>query len=640
VVETLEQAAGIGAKAAWVLAAGFAEAGPEGEALQRDLAATAARHGLLVCGPNCVGMFNLHARSATYSVALPAAIPRGRVGGVFQSGAVCMGIANSNRGLGFSTIISSGNEALLDSADYIAHLARDPETSVILAFLEGIRQPAKFLAAARLAREAGKPVLVVKVGRSAIAQRAALAHTGALAGSNAVHEAVFAAHGIVRLDSLDELLEAAELFLKASLPAGPGIGMLTLSGGQIGLIGDEVQATKLECPELSEPIRARLSQVLPPYSAIANPLDAWGAGNFEQTYPACTAIVADEPAVDLIAVSRDSPPGIAAREVWQSSVIVDAAAEVSRRTGKPVVVFSNIANGCDPDVQRRAAAAGLPLLQGTRASVRALDAFVRYAAWRRSPPASRAASPIDAVALADLRRDLARQPSALTEHAAKMVLAAYGIPVTREALAASGEQAVERAEAIGYPVALKVQSPDVPHKTEAGAIALGVGDAEGVRRAFDRLIDNVSRYDPRARIDGVLVQEMVAGPVAEVIVGSLVDAEFGPVVVFGLGGIFAEVFQDSALRLAPVDRQAALDLVAGIRAAPLLRGFRGRPAGDVEAVADVIVRLSHLAADLQDEVSAVDINPLMVLPAGRGVRAADALVVRRTQPAATVEVPI
>ena len=465
-----------------MLASGFGEAGPEGEAAQQELVAYARANDLAVCGPNCVGVVNLHAQAATYSVALPSTLRRGHVGAVLQSGAVCLGIANSNRGLGFSTLISSGNEAVLDNADYIAYLADDPDTKVIIAFIEGFKSPDKFIWAAERARAAGKPLLVVKVGRSEVAQRATMAHTGSLAGADAVHDAVFRKHGVVRLDSLDELLETAELFLKAPPPAGRGVALLTLSGGQIGLIGDQMQGLDLHLPALSEAGVAALAQVLPPYSALANPLDAWGAGNFDETYPACMRILAAEPEVHIVAVARDTSPGVAEPEIRQSNVIVDAAAEVAAATGKPVLVFSNIANGIEPTVKARADAAGLPLLQGTRASLKAIEALIRYAEAGRSASPVPAASPVGADELAALKRWLADQPPNLTEQAGKRLLAAYGIPVTREATAASADEAAQLAEGFGGPVALKINSPDILHKTEAKGVLLNV-DGRGRRPA-------------------------------------------------------------------------------------------------------------------------------------------------------------
>lgn len=628
VLPALEQAAAIGAKAAWVLASGFAEAGPEGKALQDDVVACARAHGIALCGPNCVGVVNLHARAGTYSAALPATLKPGHVGAVLQSGAICLGIANSNRGVGFSTLISSGNEAALDNADYISHLVDDPQTRVIIAFVEGFKHPENFISAAERARQAGKPLLVVKVGRSAVAQRATLAHTGSLAGSGAVHDAVFRKHGVIRLDGLDELLEAAELFLKAPLPAGRGMGLLTLSGGQIGLVGDLMQGIDLDLPELGEDARRKLAQVLPPYSNIANPLDAWGAGDFEETYPACMEILGRQENIHLLAVSRDSPPGIAEREVWQSSVIVDAAARVAGASGKPVVVFSNMATGFDKAVQDRADAQGLPMLQGTRASLRAIQALVQHAEFLRRPVRQPGPSPVSLQVLARIKNDLSQQPAGLNENASKQLLAEYGVPVTHEALARSATEAARLAKEIGAPVALKIQSSDIQHKTEAGGVVLSLTGARAIRQAFDQIMRNARSYNRSARIEGVLVQEMVPADAVEVIVGSSNDEDFGPVVVFGLGGIMVELFKDSVLRLAPVSLEEAHEMIASIRGAALLRGFRGRLAADAEALADAIVRVSHLACDLQDEIAAVDINPLMVRPQGLGVLAADALVIK------------
>ena len=630
VLPVLQEAAAIGARGAWSLASGFGEAGPEGEALQAEVAAFCHAHHIALCGPNCIGVVNFHARAATYSVALPpSAMAPGHVGAVVQSGAVCLGLANANRGLGFSTLISSGNEAALDNADYIAYLADDPQTRVILAFIEGFKRPERFVAAAQRACDAGKPLLVVKVGRSAVAQRATRAHTGSLAGADAVHDAVFRKLGVVRLDSLEELVEAAELFLKAPLPAGRGVGLLTLSGGQIGLIGDLMAGLDLELPELSQDARAALEQILPAYSAIANPLDAWGAGNFEETYPACTRIVANDPAIHLIGVVRDSSPGIAEREVAQSTVIVEAAAAASSVAGKPVLVFASIANGIEPAVKARADALGLPLLQGTRASLRAMEALIRYAEHRRTPPDPVGPSPVSALQRVALREWLAGQPASLTERAGKRLLAAYGIRVTRERLAADADEAVRLAAEMGRPVALKIASPDILHKTEAKGVLLGLSEPEQVRAGFDRILANARAYDPAARLEGVLVQEMVPPGAIEVIVGSSVDPEFGPVVVFGLGGVLVELIKDAALRTGAGDRGRSAGADRRDAGAALLRGFRGAPPADLDALADAIVRLSHLAYDLRDEVIAVDVNPLMVLPAGQGVIAADALVVRK-----------
>jgi acyl-CoA synthetase (NDP forming) len=398
------------------------------------------------------------------------------------------------------------------------------------------------------------------------------------------------------------------------------------------LIGDLLMGIDLELPELSDEARQALAQVLPPFSTIANPLDAWGTGNFEETYPVCMEIVAQEKTVHLLAVSRDSPPGIAEREAWQSRVIVDAAARVARAYNKPVVIFSNLSTGFDQAVRARADAAGLPLLQGTRESLRAIEALVKYAELQRQPRTEQPRSPLSQTAQAQLKADLAAAPPSLTEYRSKRLLAEYDVSVTREQLARSADEAVRLAEEIGGPVVLKIQSPDVLHKTEAGGVQLNLIGDEAVRQGYEQIIRNIQAYNPSALIEGVLVQEMLPASAVEVIIGSSCDPDFGPVVVFGLGGIMVELFQDSALRLAPVTEAEAKQMIAETRGAQLLYGFRGRHPADVAALTRAIVRVSHLAYDLRDVVAAVDVNPLMVLPAGQGVRAADALIVKREVP--------
>ena len=382
VLPILETAVEIGAQAAWVFASGFAEAGPEGKARQADLVRFAEETGLMVCGPNCIGVANLVDRVATYSAALGPTTRAGGVSAVVQSGAICLGLANAAR-FGFRYLISSGNEAVLDRADYIGYLINDPHTRVIVAFLEGIRSPQKFVAAAQAAALAGKPILLVKVGRSEIARQAVQAHTGSLAGSDVVIDAVLRRLGVTRLDSLDELVEAAELFLSYSPPHGEGVGLLSLSGGQIGLIADLAQELGLEFPPLSEEAQQALTEVLPPYSTIANPLDAWGSGDLERTYPACVEIVAREEDVHLLAVARDSPPQVAYREVEQSLAVAKAAVQAAGETGKPVLVFSNLSAGFRQEVKKVLDGGGVPYLQGTWETLRAIRAFVRYGCFRR-----------------------------------------------------------------------------------------------------------------------------------------------------------------------------------------------------------------------------------------------------------------
>jgi acyl-CoA synthetase (NDP forming) len=613
----LEQVAEIGAPAAWLLAAGFAEAGPEGEAREAELVCIAQDNGLLVCGPNCIGVADLVEGSATYSVALSPKTHAGEVSAVVQSGAICLGLANSAR-FGFRMLISSGNEAVLDSADYIGHLVNDPHTKVIVAFLEGIKSPEKFIAAAKAAAEVGKPILAVKVGRSEMARRTVQAHTGSLAGSDRVVDAVFRRLGVTRLDTLDELLEAAELFVTCPVPEGEGVGLLSLSGGQIGLIADLAQDLGLTFPRLSDRAKKSLEEILPPFSPISNPLDAWGSGDLETTYPACLEIVSQEEHLNLLAVSRGTPEGVADREVEQSLAVADAAVEAVVETGKPVL-------------RKRLDEGGVPYLQGTKETLRAIKAFLDYAAFRRKVFTSgqeeetRRGCPSPA-ALSEWRERLEKGEEALSETEARRLLTDYGVPAPYEHVAESPDEAVERAQAIGYPVVLKVLSRDIQHKTETGGVRVGLADEAAVRSAFHEVMEAAQERHPDADIEGVLIQEMFGDDAVEVIIGVLRDADFGPVVVFGSGGVLVELFEDSALRLPPLSRREAREMIKETQAERLLKGFRGKPRADVEALVDALVRISQLAVDLEDRIAALDINPLMVLPEGRGVRAVDTLV--------------
>jgi acyl-CoA synthetase (NDP forming) len=558
-------------------------------------------------------------------VALSPATQAGGVSAVVQSGAVCLGLANAAR-FGFRYLISSGNEAVLDSSDYIAYLTRDPHTHVIIAFLEGIRYSDKFVAAARAAAEVGKPILLVKVGRSEVAQKAVQAHTGRLAGSDAVFDVVCDRLGITRLDTLDELLEAAELFLKCPLPKGQGIGLLSLSGGQIGLAADLAQDLGLTFPPFSREAQRALAGILPPYSTIANPLDAWGSGDLEKSYPACVDIVATDDDVHLVAMTRDTPPGVASREVEQSLAVADAAVRATKETGKPVLMFSNLSTGFQPDVERRLAEGGVPYLQGTRETLRAMQALVRYGSFCRRQREDVTADSLSPVELADWRKRLQGIKGTLSEIDGRRLLAAYGIPGPREAAAATEEACAMAAERIGYPVVLKILSADIQHKTEIGGVRVALKDHSAVLAAYREVMDAAQRNHPQARLDGVLIQEMMPSDGVEVILGLLRDPDFGPVVVFGSGGVLVELLKDSTLRLPPVSHVEALRMIHATRGIALLQGFRGRPPADVDALADAIVRVSQLAMDLGDMVAALDINPLIVLPKGQGVCAVDALV--------------
>ena len=562
-------------------------------------------------------------------MALSCAVKPGVVSAVIQSGAVALGLVNIAR-LGLRYIVSSGNEALLDSADYINYFVKDPETKVIAAFLEGIRSPERFVAAAQAAITAGKPILLIKVGRSELARRAIQAHTGNLVGSSEVFDAVCRRLGIVQLETLDELIETAELFSTSPLPDGKGIGLLSLSGGQIGLAADTAQDLGLQFPPISARARAALETILPPFSSIANPLDAWGSGDLKRSYPKCVEIVAGESEMHLLAISRDTPPDSPPQELEQSIAVVRAAMTAQKHTGKPVVLFSNYSAGVHPNVKRQLGTSRVPYLQGTSETLCAVKALIEYAQFRRLDRKARVSLECGlSQEKVTTWRERLREQRVLTEIQSRELLATYKIQGPKERMVSTIEQAVECAEEIGYPVAVKISSPDIQHKTDVGGVRLGLVDAEGVRLACRELTQSVQMHQPEARLEGLLVQEMIRGHSVEVILGIVCDPDFGPTLVFGSGGVLTELLKDVSVRIPPLDRSEALEMIEETKVGRLLQGYRGRPDGDIDAVVDTLVRLSDLAIDLGDQITALDINPLLVMEQGQGVRAVDVLVVSR-----------
>jgi acyl-CoA synthetase (NDP forming) len=622
VAPILEEAGSIGVQAAWAFAGGFAEAGEDGKTLQNKLKSICTQYDIALCGPNCVGFLNPAARVGTYSAPVSPRLSPGKVGAVVQSGSICLALANSDRGIGYSLLISSGNEAVTDSSDYLAYLLEDPNTEVILAFIEQLRHPERFLAVAKRAREVDKPIIILKVGRSEMAQRAAVTHTGALAGSDAVYDAVFRKYGVIRVDDLNEMLETAEAFVQLGdcLPAGNRVGMITVSGGEIGLVGDLSADLNLEFPEWSDAAKDAFSASLPAYAAIANPLDAWGSGRIEETYPPCIEAAATD-GIDVIVVSQDAPAGMAPAQIDQYAVIAEAATEVHRSTGKPIVAISHLSGGLDETLRAQFGAGGVPLLQGTREGLRAVDHLISYG--RISQAALLEVSKDRQCRASDL---LDGRRGVLTEYDSKRVFTAYGIPCPQEILCQNAKEVLLGAKDIGFPVVLKVLSPEIPHKVDARLVALGIEGESELRRAYDTLLRRALSLVSKRSLAGMLVQEMVVESVAEVIVGMFRDPDFGPVIVVGLGGTMVELVEDCAIGIPPLAKDEIRELIERTKVGQLLRRERGGPSCDLEALVNVILRVGELTLDWGDHILALDINPLLVLPEGRGVIAVDGLI--------------
>lgn len=625
VLDIVQEAGQAGVRSAIVFASGFAEIGKEGEKLQEKLKEIAIKYHMPVCGPNCLGVINFREKFMGFSAPMDKFSNAGRVAAVSQSGSVSIALLNSGRGLDFSYVVSSGNEAVTTLEDYLKFFIEDDGTDVILAFVEGFRNTEKLKRVAEQAIESNKPIIVLKVGSSDIGKETVIAHTGALAGSEAVHEAFFKQYGILRVQDLDEMLETAMLFLKAPRPKGKKLGAIAISGGEVGLLADFADAIGLSFANLSKETKDGLRKFLPSFSNIRNPLDAWGKGDLKETYAKCLDKMGNDEGVDLVVVCQDAQAGLGESQAGFYEDLAYSVVNVYKKLDKPIILYSNISGGFHPVLRRVLDKGNVPTLQGTEESLRSAKHLIDFANYRTEKTRKHA------VQLDDGRRKRALElleNTVLSEHASKLLLSLYGIGITEEEVAESISEAKQIAQKIGYPVVLKVNSCEIQHKTDVDVIRLHIKNEKELIQGYNEILLNAKEVVSPPEIDGVLVQEMLdLEDALEVIAGVKMDPQFGPVILFGIGGIFVEVFQDVALRVAPIEEKDAWAMIKEIHGAELLKGFRGKKAVDEKAIVDVLLSLSDLALELEEEVVEIDINPLVVFPKRKGAIAADALVV-------------
>jgi acyl-CoA synthetase (NDP forming) len=622
VYDVVAEAAALGVRGVYVVSEGFADAASdEGRTRQARLIALARSANIALAGPNCMGIASLHYRFAATMADIPSAAVAGGVSLISQSGGLMNAFAElaTNRGIGVNYLISSGNEAVLEMADYIECLAADPATRVIACIMEGAKNGRRFRSALeRAARR--KPIVVLKLGRSAFGQRATLAHTGTLAGRHEAFAALFRQNGVALVDSIDALVETAALLDLAPLPQGDRVVMMTVSGGATSLIGDLGETAGLNFPPIGEATNARIQKILGVERAFGNPLDTVGLPRLRRdgNISAVVQALLEDDGVDVIGLVLGMRG-----DGWQShQELVDRLAEAAKTAAKPLLMVSFMSNSLTRHWRGYAQAQGLPLVEDLERGLKAVRHLVDYAAFRRSAerrPAAMAAQ-AKTVALPAGR--------VLTEAESKAVLGAAGLPVTREALARDPAEAVRIAAEIGGAVALKIQSPDIPHKSDVGGVHLGARTAAEVEAAARQVLENARRNCPGATIDGVLVQEMVEDGI-EFILGMTYDETFGPLVVLGAGGVTVEVFKDAAVLLPPVEVADVAAAIGGLKVAKLLDGFRGAAPRDVDALVDCCVRFGNFVAATDGAIAAIDLNPVLVCARGRGVRIADALIETR-----------
>ncbi len=624
VLGALQECAAAGVKNAIIISSGFAEEGGASADMQAEIAALAKRTGMRISGPNAEGFYNEPERiAATFSptVDVKPDVPRllassRRVSIIAQSGGIGFAIYNRAKAMGVavSKVISTGNESDLAAGEFLDYMVQDSATDVILLFIEGIRDPAMFVAAARRAAESGKPVIVSKVGRSGAGERAAASHTASMAGWTAAYDAVFAKYGFIVSNDLDEAVTIAAAFATAPLPCGDRAAIVTVSGGAGAWVADTLAAEGLLIPELSVSMQGEIRKLIPSYGSARNPVDITAQAVHSGGLQKVIELLERSGDIDLIVVvlSLASETRIPVK-TEEIKPLIDAQR-------KPILFFSYTL----PSQFARAglAASGIVAFSGLAALGRASRQLVDRARFSLAPPDESSREGVRAV------RGLERIAGSLSEHESKKLLRDFGVAVPDEVLVKEKAALAGAIEGMNFPLVMKIQSRDIPHKSEAGGVRINIANSDEAAAAFTSLIENARQFKPDADIQGVLVGTMAKKGV-EMIVGTVNDATFGPIVMVGFGGVTTELFKDVVYRPAPVSDAEARTMLDELKSSPLLNGFRGAPRADKTALARLIAQISNLAADLKDDISEIEINPVVAHDEGEGVTVIDALVVAK-----------
>ncbi len=616
----IEQCGKAGIPFAIVLSAGFGEV-EDGKSLQAQLKAAIKSSGMRMVGPNCLGVANLSTgfRAGFGGTLQVPTLKSGPVAMITQSGGFGFGVVSSAcyYGIGFNYLVSTGNEDDLSMLDWVEHVLEQPEVEIVTVFMEGTTEGRRLIKIGERALELGKPILIWKVGNTSAGRQAVTSHTARLTAGPELFKTVFRHGGFVEVRDIDDLVDVCKAFLGRKLPAGNRVGVITMSGGAGVLLADRCVEAGLSLPKLTDDTRNQLRAVMVPYASPDNPVDATASGyndNFT-AYRKAISIVLSDPNIDA-AIAR-STRGKGAMP-WAEALI-----EALRGVEKPFLINWGTAPDDNADVLAYLEANGVPCIMAPGRTTHAMAMLHEFAQKHRAWQQRKARTTARIVAKQAL--DLPAGDGALGEHRSKSLLRTYGIAAVEERLLTP--EAIERLTQapLPFPLAVKIESADIPHKTEAGVVRLNIASLDALKQAAHEILASAKKYKGDARIDGILVQQMASG--VEVIVGAINDPYFGPVVTFGLGGIFTELLKDVTHRFAPFDVETAKEMILEIKAAPLLTGYRGKPACDVNALAETLSRVSLFIADHADRVAELDVNPLFVRPAGQGVVAADALLI-------------
>lgn len=611
-LEAFDDVVASGIKSAVILTSGFAEAGAEGARLQDELTRRARAAGVSFLGPNCLGFANLAIRAALTPMPFHPPFLPGRVALVSQSGATGLEIADMahDNNIGLSMCIATGNEAMLDVAACVDFLVEDEHTQVVMVFAETLRDTATFAAAARRARAKSKAIVMLKAGATELTAKVAAAHTGSLVGDDAVFDAACRQLGVIRVHSIEDLVVTAGLLAHTGPLAPSGVGIVSISGGACTLIADRADAHGMSLPAFSPATRARLREAVPGQGEPLNPFDITGmAVRDPALFERVLTALGDDPAIGFVGCVYSMPWN----EKWENVPAIEAIGRALAKINKPSAMLNQTLRPLTQKSRDIMAQTGVPaVFGGVEAVVAALGRISRWSTWLEQGPAA----PRQPVWPASVRPD--------SERAVLDYLAARGVPVIPAKLARTPDEAVDFAATLASPVALKIASPDIAHKTEVGGVKLDVHGDAAVAAAFDAILAAVRAAQPEARLDGVLVSPMRRGGL-EILVGTLRDPQWGLTLAVGLGGVRVEALADTQLRLLPVTPAEAREMLIGLRAARLLQGFRGTPAADLDRLAEVIAAIGDAALALGEQLTTLEVNPLWVR--GAEIEALDGLAV-------------
>ncbi|THD53941.1 MAG: CoA-binding protein [Bradyrhizobium sp.] len=610
-VQVIREAAAAGARSATIVTSGFSELqDDESQKLAAELQLAIRETGLAVTGPNCLGNLSAGEKLFTNIDDRVVTMEAGPVAIAGQSGAIVMAIrqALEDRGVGVGYMVTTGNEAGLETPDLMTYFAADPSIRVIVVYLEGVRNTEIFREACKAARAAGKPVIALKLGASEGGRAAAMAHTGALAGSIETFDAISTREGVIRARGLDELIETTECFVHADLPKGSRLAAVTLSGGKRGLLIDAFSSAGLNFAQLSQGVSDKLAKMLGPGSIVGNPLDAGFAAVVDPSvYMQSIRIMVDDPDTDIVIIDSELPK--APHELRERNLRI--VNQMASAAGKPVVYVSAMSIGFTEFTKGlRQSLPHIAVMQGLDRAVGAIKSLIGYASLRKQVPDIVSSSSASARATLERMLKNAKGP-ALDEVASKKLLRAYGIPVSREEIARTAADAVRIARKIGFPVVAKVVSAEILHKSDIGGVVLNINSVAEVRKAFNDITARVKKLKSKPKLEGILVAQQVKSEL-ELVVGAALDAEMGPVVLFGTGGVDIELMKDVALAGAPLDAAEARELIGRTKAGVKLRGYRGKPALHEASVVRALVGLSNMMADAGSRISSIDVNPFLV----------------------------